>query len=69
MEFKTLRQKLGTQEEAAKLFNVNKYCIAKGEAGENMPKTKDLPRIAKACGVSVDELIKSFPMMKRGKRI
>lgn len=69
MEFKTLRQKIGTQAEAAKLFKVSASAVCLWESGINMPKTKDLPRIAKVCGVSVDELIKSFPMMKRGKRI
>lgn len=69
MEFKTLRQKIGTQEELAKLLRVSQATVSAWELGTSMPRARDLSRIAKVCGVTVDELIKSFPMMKRGKRI
>lgn len=60
VRFVDLRKKVGTQEEFAKKAGTSKYCVSKWESGENLPKTKQLRRIAKVCGVTVDELLKSF---------
>lgn len=45
MEFKTLRQKIGTQEEAAAFFHVSQAAISSWEVGTSMPKTTDLMRL------------------------
>ena len=58
MTLKTLREKLGTQEEFAKLLNIDdKSVVSKWEQGKSAPKTKDLKSIAGVLGVSVDELL------------
>ena len=57
---KTLREKIGTQEQVAKLLNVNQNTISNWENGIAKPKTKDLQRIAKLYGVSISELIESM---------
>lgn len=65
MEFKTLRQKIGTQEELAKLLRVSQGTVSAWELGTSMPRARDLSRIAKVCGVSVEELLKSLPRRKK----
>lgn len=57
---KTLREKIGTQEQVAKLLNVKQNTISNWENGTARPKTKDLQRIAKLYGVSISELIESM---------
>ncbi len=57
---KTLREKIGTQEQVANLLGVDKTTISKWENGTARPKTKDLQRIAKLYGVSISELIESM---------
>lgn len=61
---KTLREKIGTQEQVAKLLNVNQNTISNWENGIAKPKTKDLPKIAKLFGVSISELIDSLEFKK-----
>ena len=46
-----------------KLKQTQKECDewkARAEKGESLPKTKDLRKIAKVLGVTIDELIQSF---------
>lgn len=61
---KTLREKIGTQEQVAKLLNVNQNTISNWENGIAKPKTKDLPKIAKLFGVSISELLDSLDFKK-----
>lgn len=60
MKFIELRKKVGTQKEFSFLINCDQTTISKWEKGESLPKTKDLRKIAKVLGVTVDELIQSF---------
>lgn len=60
MKFIELRKKIGTQEKFALLVGTTKFSVSRWEQGESLPKTKDLRKIAKVCGVTVDELLKSF---------
>lgn len=60
LKFVDLRKRIGTQEKFAKLINSSKYCVCKWEKGENLPKMKDLRKIATVLGISIDELVDSF---------
>lgn len=61
---KTLREKIGTQEQVATLLGIDKTTVSKWEIGTSKPKTKDLPKIAKLFGVSISELIDSLEFKK-----
>lgn len=64
--FKDYRlEAIGTQAQAAKKFKVDVTTISFWENGKTMPKTKDLPRIAKALGITTDELIASLLRCKQ----
>lgn len=56
--FKYLRTRAGmNQEEAAKLFNVDRRTISAWECGTRSPKTRDALRIAEKFNVDIDDLI------------
>lgn len=70
MTLKNLREKLGTQEEFAKLLNIaDKSVVAKWEQGKSAPKTKDLKRIAGVLGVTVDELLTAIENTAKNQNI
>lgn len=60
MTFADLRQKVGRQEDLAKLLGVTRHCVSKWEIGSSAPKTKDIEHIAKVLGVSVADLIEAL---------
>lgn len=60
VKFVDLRKKVGTQEEFAKAVGVDQTTVSKWETGKSKPRANDLQKVAKVCGVTVDELLKSF---------
>ena len=60
IRFVDLRKKVGTQEEFAKAVGVDQTTVSKWEKGRSKPRVGELSKIAKVCGVTVDELLKSF---------
>lgn len=61
MTFKELMKKKGyTQTELAERIGVKQPTISGWVQGLNQPRTKQLPVIAQALGVSVSTLVKSF---------
>lgn len=61
MNFKDLRkQKFRTADEFARAAGVPYARVTKWETGESAPKIRDLRKIAKALGVSVNTLVASF---------
>ncbi len=59
--FKTIREKSNiTQTQLAEILRVKQNTISMWETGKSMPKLKDLPRIASALGVSVEEIVNCF---------
>ena len=61
MTFKELMKRKGyTQAELAEIIGVNQATISGWQNGLRTPRTKQLPLIAKALGVSVNTLVKSF---------
>lgn len=61
MTFKELMKRKGyTQVELADKLGVNQATISGWQNGLRMPRTKQLPDIAKLLGVSVSTLVKSF---------
>lgn len=47
-----------TQGEFAEIIGASREVVSKWEQGVSMPRTADLPRIADALGVSIDELVR-----------
>ncbi len=61
MDLKQLRKnKKITQFRLASVIGVNQSAVAMWERGASIPQTKDLTKIAKALGVTVDELLACF---------
>lgn len=61
MTFKELMKRKGyTQTELAEKLGVKQATISGWQNGLRMPRTKQLPVIAQALGVSVSTLVKSF---------
>lgn len=57
--FKEIRQKRGlTQEQLAAISKVPRICICRYESGKYFPSFSNAVKLAKALGVTVDELIK-----------
>ena len=66
-DIKTARNRLGmTQSQLAEKIGVERTVLSHWENGDNDPRTADLPRIADALGVSIDELVRGGDNM-RGK--
>lgn len=60
MSFKECRKRAGLDcEQAATALGVSKVCLWAWEKGEWMPRTAQLPNIAKVYGCTVDALLKN----------
>lgn len=59
MNIKPIREEAGmTQTALAEKIGVSQQAVSFWETGERYPRTADLPRIADALGVSIDELVR-----------
>ena len=60
MNIKALREQAGmTQAELAEKANVDQSAVSRWENGDTRPRRRQLPILATALGVTVDELIES----------
>lgn len=60
MNIKTLREQAGmTQAELAERANVDQSAVSRWEIGNTKPRLRQIPIIAKALGVTVEELLKA----------
>lgn len=58
MNIKALREQAGmTQAELAEKANVDQSAVSRWEKGDTRPRRRQLPILANALGVTVDELI------------
>lgn len=64
MNFKILRKKIGTQEEVAKILNLDQTSIAKYENGKSYPRRKNLKKLAELFGISEGEVLKAIDNSK-----
>lgn len=56
-KMKELREKAGiTQEQLAKILNINRSTVAMWETGESKPRAEKFPEIAKALNCTIAEL-------------
>lgn len=61
MKFRDIRKTEGiTQTALAERLGVRQSTVAMWETGRSTPKTADLPKIAKALSVSVEQVIACF---------
>lgn len=59
MSFSSAREKAGmTQNEVAKALGVNQSAVSFWERGRNLPRGKQMVKLAKLYGVTVDELLR-----------
>lgn len=59
MSFSSAREKAGmTQNEVAKVLGVNQSAVSFWESGRNHPRAKQMVKLAKLYGVTVDELLR-----------
>ena len=59
MSFSSAREKAGmTQNEVAKALGVNQSAVSFWESGRNLPRGKQMVKLAKLYGVTVDELLR-----------
>lgn len=59
MSFSSAREKAGmTQNEVAKVLGVNQSAVSFWESGRNQPRAKQMVKLAKLYGVTVDELLR-----------
>lgn len=59
MSFSAAREKAGmTQSEVAKALGVNQSAVSFWESGRNQPRGKQMVKLAKLYGVTVDELLR-----------
>lgn len=59
MSFSSAREKAGmTQSEVAKALGVNQSAVSFWESGRNLPRGKQMVKLAKLYGVTVDELLR-----------
>ena len=59
MSFSAAREKAGmTQNEVAKALGVNQSAVSFWESGRNQPRGKQMVKLAKLYGVTVDELLR-----------
>lgn len=65
MNFKILRKKIGTQEELAKILNLDQTCIAKYECGKAYPRRKTLKKLSQLFGVSEGEILEAIDNSKK----
>ena len=58
-----IRKRRGmTQKQLSESTGVTPACVCNWESGTSDPRTADLPRIADALGVSIDELVRGKEM-------
>lgn len=62
MTFKELRKNCGyrTQNDLAKVLNIDYSTVSKWELGQNMPTGRRLIELSKVLGVSMDKIIDCF---------
>lgn len=66
MNLKTMREAVNiTQAELAKTLGLKQSSVAMWETGKSVPKTTDLPKLAKVLNVSVGEIINCFTEKQR----
>lgn len=65
MNFKSLRKKIGTQEEVAKILNLDQTSIAKYENGKSYPRRNTLKKIAQLFEVSEGEVLEAIDNCKK----
>ena len=66
MNLKTMREAVNiTQAEMAKTLGLKQSSVAMWETGKSVPKTTDLPKLAKVLNVSVEEIINCFTEKQR----
>ncbi len=66
MNLKTMREAVNiTQAELAKTLGLKQSSVAMWETGKSVPKTTDLPKLAKVLNVSVEEIINCFTEKQR----
>lgn len=59
MSFSAAREKAGmTQNEVAKALGVNQSAVSFWESGRNQPRGKQMVKLAKLYGVTMDELLR-----------
>ena len=59
MSFSSAREKAGmTQNEVAQALGVNQSAVSFWESGRNQPRAKQMVKLAKLYGVTVDELLR-----------
>ena len=59
MSFSSAREKAGmTQNEVAQALGVNQSSVSFWESGRNQPRAKQMVKLAKLYGVTVDELLR-----------
>lgn len=66
MQFKELMGNV-TQKELAKKLGSTQQLISRWASGKGVPKTTDLPRIANALNVSVEQVLECFTAEKKAK--
>lgn len=64
MKFKTLRKKIGTQEDLAYLFELSQNTISYWESGKAYPRRKTLTKIAELFGISEGEVLAAIDNSK-----
>ena len=65
MNLKTMREAVNiTQAELAKTLGLKQSSVAMWETGKSVPKTTDLPKLAKVLNVSVEEIINCFKIKR-----
>ena len=66
MNLKTMREAVNiTRAELAKTLGLKQSSVAMWETGKSVPKTTDLPKLAKVLNVSVEEIINCFTEKQR----
>ena len=66
MRFKKLMGNV-TQKELAQKLGSTQQLISRWASGKGVPKTTDLPRIAKALNVTVEQVLECFTAEKKAK--
>lgn len=67
MSFSSAREKAGmTQNEVANALGVNQSSVSLWESGRNLPRGKQMVKLAKLYGVTVDELLREEDTNAKG---
>lgn len=68
MKFKTLRKKIGTQEDLAYLLDLSQNTISYWESGKAYPRRNTLKQLAELFGISEGEVLESIDNSKYQNR-